>query len=152
MTTDKSSPKTPTCVRCGRTYDGSGDWNINYRHGVTVGYLCPDDQTPGDNAEAVINEATGAGTVHEVQPGSPEHAEAVVQHVYAMTQEVLREFLERVVNSAFGMALDPHALADQAVERISGTIGDGGNPEGLRRVVQEMLQEMLDEMHGGESS
>jgi hypothetical protein len=35
---------------------GSGEWNATLRQGVVVGYLCPDCQTPEENAEAAIHE------------------------------------------------------------------------------------------------
>jgi hypothetical protein len=35
---------------------GSGEWNATLRQGVVVGYLCPDGQTPEENAEAAIHE------------------------------------------------------------------------------------------------
>ncbi len=46
------------CARCGRRYRGSGDWNVTAQAGRIVGVLCPDCQTPDENAEAAINEAT----------------------------------------------------------------------------------------------
>lgn len=50
--------KTTKCARCGRRYRGQGDWNAVFRSGVYTGALCPACQTPEENAEAVINEAT----------------------------------------------------------------------------------------------
>ena len=35
-----------------------GDWNATVKRGVVVGSLCPNYQTPEENAEAVVNEAT----------------------------------------------------------------------------------------------
>ena len=46
------------CDRCGRRYRGHGEWNIVLSQGIATGFLCPDCQTPEENAEAVINEAT----------------------------------------------------------------------------------------------
>ncbi|NDJ91469.1 hypothetical protein [Mycolicibacter kumamotonensis] len=46
------------CDRCRRRYRGHGEWNATARQGVIVGYLCPDCQTPEENAEAEINLAT----------------------------------------------------------------------------------------------
>lgn len=40
------------CSRCGRKYKGLGDWNYVFRGGARVGTLCPDCQTPEENAEA----------------------------------------------------------------------------------------------------
>lgn len=48
----------PPCGRCGRRYRGRGDWNATMREGVIVGLLCPRCQSPEENAEAEINEAT----------------------------------------------------------------------------------------------
>ena len=45
------------CQRCGRRYRGRGDWNCTVSRGVVVAALCPDCQTPEENAEAAINEA-----------------------------------------------------------------------------------------------
>lgn len=46
------------CDRCGRRYRGSGDWNFMLQSGYVIGTICPTCQTPEENAEAVINEAT----------------------------------------------------------------------------------------------
>ena len=46
------------CQRCGRRYRGTGEWNVVVENGVITGVLCPGCQTPEENAEAVINEAT----------------------------------------------------------------------------------------------
>jgi hypothetical protein len=46
------------CDRCRKRYRGCGDWNLVVRQGFIVGHLCPTCQTPEENAEAVINEAT----------------------------------------------------------------------------------------------
>ena len=50
--------KTMKCERCNRRYRGTGEWNSNFRSGVLVSLLCPGCQTPAENAEAAINEAT----------------------------------------------------------------------------------------------
>lgn len=46
------------CDRCGRRWRGQEDWNAKFKQGVVVGALCAACQTPEENAEAVINEAT----------------------------------------------------------------------------------------------
>lgn len=46
------------CQRCSRRYRGQTNWNVVVDKGVTTGILCPDCQTPEENAEAEINEAT----------------------------------------------------------------------------------------------
>ncbi|GAA1078068.1 hypothetical protein [Tsukamurella spumae] len=46
------------CSRCRRRYRGHGDWNITVKASVIVGHLCPDCQTPEENAEAEIHDAT----------------------------------------------------------------------------------------------
>lgn len=50
--------KTIKCDRCKRRYRNQPDWNATFKAGVIVGYLCPDCQTPEENAEAFINEST----------------------------------------------------------------------------------------------
>ena len=53
-----------TCDRCGRpNNDVEGEeWNMVIEGGFVVGLVCPDCQTPQENAEAVINEsALGCG-------------------------------------------------------------------------------------------
>jgi hypothetical protein len=57
------------CSRCDRKYKGRGNWNHVFRGGACVGALCPDCQTPEENAEAAINEATLDYSVDE--QGSP---------------------------------------------------------------------------------
>jgi hypothetical protein len=46
------------CSRCKRRFRGHGEWNAELVDGVAVSFLCPDCQTPDENAEAAINEAT----------------------------------------------------------------------------------------------
>lgn len=46
------------CRQCGEQYRGSGDWNVIMTKGVVTAALCPQCQTPEENAEAAINEAT----------------------------------------------------------------------------------------------
>jgi hypothetical protein len=46
------------CGRCSRRFRGSGEWNLTMRQGLVVGVLCPGCQTPEENTEAAINEAT----------------------------------------------------------------------------------------------
>lgn len=47
------------CARCRRRLRNlnTPGWNATFKGGVIVGYLCPDCQTPQENAEAEINEA-----------------------------------------------------------------------------------------------
>lgn len=62
------------CSRCSRRYRGHGDWNATVKAGVIVGLLCPACQTPEENAEALVNEATldylgvGADGRHKARP------------------------------------------------------------------------------------
>jgi hypothetical protein len=44
--------------RCRNPAFVTDEWNATLRQGVVVGYLCPDCQTPEENAEAAIHEAT----------------------------------------------------------------------------------------------
>lgn len=48
------------CSRCERISRATKAkaWNVTMSRGVPVGYLCPDCQTPEENAEAEINLAT----------------------------------------------------------------------------------------------
>ncbi len=49
------------CDTCSGRFDDSSDqeqWNGVFDRGRLVGALCPDCQTPEENAEAVINGAT----------------------------------------------------------------------------------------------
>jgi hypothetical protein len=50
------------CSRCKRRasqQQASADlWNMTFKQGVCVGHLCPNCQTPEENAEAEINAAT----------------------------------------------------------------------------------------------
>lgn len=119
---------TATCDRCGKTYRGEPDWNVIYRHGVTVGHRCPDDQTPEDNAEAEIRAAGASFYQQEVRvahPGDPEHGEVVALHVLAIADEVLSDFMRSIAQSGEAAAFDPHALAEETLSRLAGTIGTG---------------------------
>jgi hypothetical protein len=46
------------CARCRRRWRGQGDWNGTFSVGVMVGVLCPGCQTPEENTEAEVNQAT----------------------------------------------------------------------------------------------
>lgn len=47
------------CARCNRRQRaGSEGWNVAADNGVVVAFICPRCQTPEENAEAIINEAT----------------------------------------------------------------------------------------------
>lgn len=46
------------CMRCGRRNRMQPGWNVVMKGGKPVGLLCPDCQTPEENAEAEINMAT----------------------------------------------------------------------------------------------
>lgn len=52
------SSKAWKCARCDRRYRYKGDWNCTVRRGVVLGVLCPQCQSPEENAEAILNEAT----------------------------------------------------------------------------------------------
>jgi len=49
-----------TCSRCQRVSRATKAraWNVTVRAGVPIGHVCPDCQTPQENAEAEINLAT----------------------------------------------------------------------------------------------
>lgn len=46
------------CSRCNRRMRSGNGWNVDVRGGYVTGFICPGCQTPEENAEAVINEAT----------------------------------------------------------------------------------------------
>ena len=46
------------CTRCARRLRNADGWNTIFRMGVLTGYLCPSCQTPEENSEAEINDAT----------------------------------------------------------------------------------------------
>lgn len=46
------------CDRCARRMRSGTGWNATFKQGIVVGYLCPECQTPEENSEAEINEAT----------------------------------------------------------------------------------------------
>lgn len=49
-----------TCSRCGERALSSkaAGWNVTVKAGRPVGHICPNCQTPEENAEAEINHAT----------------------------------------------------------------------------------------------
>jgi len=46
------------CSRCRRRMRRDDGWNMTFRGGFLIGHLCPECQSPEENAEAEINEAT----------------------------------------------------------------------------------------------
>ncbi|WP_165613897.1 hypothetical protein [Mycolicibacterium fortuitum] len=64
-----AKPKLRRCSRCGRrarSMSAVEDWNVTVEIGVVTEVICPDCQTPLENLEAAINEAT---TVYEMVGG-----------------------------------------------------------------------------------
>lgn len=54
------------CDRCGRrarSLAAMSEWNVVVEHGLITGLLCDRCQTPEENAEAAIHEATMEYTV-----------------------------------------------------------------------------------------
>lgn len=49
---------TSRCSRCGRRLRSMTGWNVNVVAGNVVDFICPACQSPEENAEAEINEAT----------------------------------------------------------------------------------------------
>lgn len=55
------NPDSLKCIKCNRVYRDADDqdlWNVVYDKGRLIGGNCPTCQTPEENAEAIINEAT----------------------------------------------------------------------------------------------
>lgn len=49
------------CTRCNRrhrTFGTDDGWNVEFRQGIFVAKICPDCQTPEENAEAAVKAAT----------------------------------------------------------------------------------------------
>src|SRR5215211_7124598 len=131
------------CSRCNRRMrraiePGRGEWNATFVHGVLTGYLCPDCQTPEENTEAVINEATGSSQIAKtIRRGEPEFAEAAARHVIAVANDIWRERLQEIVASGQTGAIDPTALADRTTARVQTTLGIRP-PESIRKDLAEM--------------
>lgn len=111
------------CSQCDRRMrreveaDGQ-QWNAVYRLGYVVGHLCPQCQTPEENAEAEVNAAlSSSGTLHDWAASTPEeNAKAIVRGLYQHTEDVWREWLRGVAAStdAETVELDLDALTEQA--------------------------------------
>lgn len=118
-----TTKKVIKCTRCGRRYRGHGDWNIVFTHGVTTGYLCPDDQTVMENIEAVVNEATGASRIGRlVHPGDADYPTAQALHLIGVRDDVWDDWLT-TIGSGEAATFDPYALADETLRRVKTTIG-----------------------------
>lgn len=50
--------KVTKCSRCRKRMRRDDGWNVVYSKGFLTGYVCPGCQSPEENAEAEINEAT----------------------------------------------------------------------------------------------
>jgi hypothetical protein len=59
--------------RCRNPAFVTDEWNATLRQGVVVGYLCPDCQTPEENAEAAIHE--GWSMAETTDDGSCAHGD-----------------------------------------------------------------------------
>jgi Zn finger protein HypA/HybF involved in hydrogenase expression len=52
-------PKVIKCVKCGKRLRNIHEpWNVELKNGKVQWYICPDCQSPEQNVEAEINEAT----------------------------------------------------------------------------------------------
>lgn len=89
------------CMRCRRRYRGGVTWNVVLVNGRQQGILCPDCQTPDENAEAERNLADGttAGLSWAHEARLIDHAEltrvndiAVRDDEVALTDEAIEEF------------------------------------------------------------
>lgn len=129
------------CMRCGRRMrweietDGQ-EWNVLFVHGFVSGIICPGCQTAAENAEAVINEATGAST----GGWSRTDPQAYLEHIEAVANDVYREGLTEVASSGGGVAADPHLLADQTMDKLRRTIGLPTQPDPLKDVPEGLVQ------------
>ncbi len=56
--TNRRRAKANKCGRCQRRYRGHGEWNLTVRQGCFAEILCPQCQTPEENAQAEIRAAT----------------------------------------------------------------------------------------------
>jgi hypothetical protein len=141
--------KVQKCERCKKRYRGSGDWNANLRGGEVVGVLCPDCQTPAENAEAVVNQATlvygrDASGQHIAQP-KVELADpvALAEDLFRRTEEAVQRLASLVVETD-----SPWPLED-AVQMVEDGLPPGypapavEGVEGRRAMIAGMAQDIL---------
>jgi len=82
------------CTRCQKKYRSRGEWNAVYNAGIMTGILCPACQTPEENAEAVINQATTFyGTTQPAQPAD------VAELLVNRCEKAVRKFAELAVDT-----------------------------------------------------
>jgi hypothetical protein len=141
--------KVQRCERCKKRYRGSGDWNATVRGGKVVGVLCPDCQTPDENAEAVVNQATlvyGRNAEGQVI-GRPKveavDTEALVLDLIRRTEEALQRLASLVVETGMPFALD------DAVQMVEDGLPPGyptpavDGVEGRRAMIAKIARDSL---------
>ncbi len=104
--------KVQKCERCTKRYRGAGDWNAILRDGEVVGVLCPACQTPEENSEAVVNQATvvytrdAKGRTLGRAKGESGHFEALAADLLRRTEEAVRRLASLAVETGITMSLD----------------------------------------------
>lgn len=115
------------CHRCNRRIrrivePGRGEWNAFYRLGTLTAYLCPDCQTPEENAEAVIKDATGetSGSSDGVMTNHSwvANAEIITQALSMHTEHVWRDWLMEIASGDEEVSLDLPGLTDRAWDTL----------------------------------
>lgn len=135
------------CSRCGRRMRSAAGWNAVFHLGYVTGYLCPDCQTPEENAEAVVNEATGttAGlTRREWTEHTPdENARLLIDMLRRAAEQTWRTWQQEVARDlppeGGDVVVDVDALTDRTWSEV---------PDGIKRgaVTPAAVQLALDEI------
>ncbi len=104
--------KVQKCERCQRRYRGSGDWNVTTRDGEAIGILCPTCQTPEENVEAVVNQATlvyardAAGRTRGKPEDGPTDVEGLAIDLLRRTEDAVMRLASLAADTGITMSLD----------------------------------------------
>jgi hypothetical protein len=139
------------CKRCRRvlTKDAADltRWNTDYRHGFIEGHVCPDCQTPEENAEAEVNLITPGGVARVVQATDEEYGEAIRQHVVALAGEYWDAWLEQVaaLPEDASVPFEPDVLADRTMRELREIHGEQVDIPDHREVLAALFRGFADE-------
>jgi len=141
--------KVQKCERCQRRHRGSGDWNVTIRDGEVVGVLCPTCQTPEENAEAVVNEATlvysrdAAGRTPGKPKGGPTDLEGLATDLLRRTEDAVMRLASLAVDTGITMSLN------DAVQMVEDGLPSGypmpaeDGTVGRRAMIAQMARDMF---------
>jgi hypothetical protein len=105
--------KVKRCTRCGKRQRRDDGWNLQWIGGYVTALICPECQTPEENAEAAVEEVlTDYSTWRTVNATDPDVAETYIRGLIDTypTPEVMRSKADQLAASRPDCVAGPVAL------------------------------------------